>query len=397
MASKIDYTFDSTKETQAQYLARTQPSSTGTTSSGAGSDAFMTALSGKLMNQSDMISSANTGIEDKINQAIGGISKSTDSSSKAIESSYNRQIGYTQDQGQNSITGAMDSRGGFATNIVALRSLVQTTDKNVNDLEQRKQELILQNDSAGAAKIADLQMQGLQFKQTAMQQTFTNLLGMANFGLSAQQQQTQKEQFNKSYAFQESQAMSDIALNYGLSVQPGETLQSMYSRATKDMGANSPAALAIKTAQSQITSNNASTAKAYADMAANKPLDPTLIAALGQEYISNPQAVLGAVKTTEQLGQVLKSAAVVQSNNIGIAIQQDKSAGINKASAISKITNNANLQPYQMKDALDQIEKAYGADSAQPVQRTSLPRIAEGTYKGINSAGGGLFDFFTKY
>lgn len=370
------YNFDSTQETSAQYLARTQGAAPGSSSNPPAADPFVTAIQNKLMGQSDLISSANTGIEDKINSAIGGLKNSATLSDQATTLDFNRQIQDATDNGATAITQGRERQGGFATNVTALRELVQTTDKNLNDLESRKQSAILQNDSATASKISDLQMQALQFQQQAQQQTFSNLLGMANFGLSAQQQQTQKEQFDKSFGLQQDQAMSQIALQYGLKINPGETLQSLYSRATKDMGANSPAALAIRTAQSQITANNASAAKALSDAAANKPLDDASLTALGNQYLTNPQAVLGAVKTTEQLGQILQYAGKAQSNNVGIAIKQDKSVGISKASAVTKITNNQNLSPTQQADAINQIESIYGSDSSQPLSDNTLPALA---------------------
>lgn len=356
---------------------------------------FTQQLQQKLLGQSGIISSDSTQLESKINAAITNVNKSADASGQAITSNYNRQEDYAKTAGANQLTSAQEAQRGFATNTAALKQLTDNTTKQVNDLEQRKQELILQGEASAASQVSQLQMQAIQFHQQAQQQVFTNLLGMGNFGLQSQQVQNS----TNTQQLQQQQAMSDIALKYGLTPGPNETLQSLYSRATTDMGANSPAALAIKQAQSQIQTNNAQTAKAYADIETNKnnPLDAASITALGAEWNRNPANILQTVKNSGQLGQIVQAAATQQSSNMTIAINQDKTAGIDKATAIQKLTSNSNLSASQQADGLAKIEATYGPDSEQPAQGSpaTLPGIASGYNNLFKNVDAGLINFLS--
>lgn len=192
-----------------------------------GSDVFMQELQKRLISQSDMISSANTNIEEKINKAIGGITTANEASKAAITSQYDRQIGYTAEKQNNAITASLERGVGMQTTDVAYRAMAKEADQNLKDLEQRKQELILQGDAASASKIADLQIQTLDFKTKSMQQTFSNLLSLSNFGL----QMGQEKRAQRAQSFQEQSALSNIALQYGVKVNPGDTLDSVVNRA----------------------------------------------------------------------------------------------------------------------------------------------------------------------
>lgn len=123
-----------------------------------------------------IVSSANADIETSISNAIGGIKTATEKSNQALESSFNREISDTERKASESITAGRAAGSGGVLNLAALRSLTETTDKSLKDLEQRKQELILQNDANGASKIADLQFKAIEFRQKAQQDFFSNLM-----------------------------------------------------------------------------------------------------------------------------------------------------------------------------------------------------------------------------
>lgn len=202
-------------------------SSSSNNNSNSSGDSFMKAIQEKLLGQSSVISSTNSQLESRLNAAISGVGKARDATDKSIESQYGREADFQSGQGSLAIQGQLEGRVGFATQMVAFRNLVDTTDKSLKDLEQRKNELILQNDATAASKIADLQFQALDFQQKAQQQTFSNLLGMANFGIANQQEKRLAE----AQTFTEKKAMSDIALQYGLDVKDGDTIDTMTSKA----------------------------------------------------------------------------------------------------------------------------------------------------------------------
>lgn len=150
-----------------------------------GSDSFMEALKQKLIGQSGAISSEDTSIEKKIQDAIRATNDSNEASAAAITSAYDREIGYTQETGQRNVSQFSEGRSGFATSMAALREVIGTTDKHVKDLEQRKQELILQGNATAASQVSGLIMKELEFEQQARIQTFSNMLNIGNFALKA--------------------------------------------------------------------------------------------------------------------------------------------------------------------------------------------------------------------
>lgn len=221
-------------------------------------DAFLSAIQAKLMEQTGVISSTNSKLESRISAAIAGVNQARDATGQAIESQYNREADFQSGQAALGIQNQLEGRVGFATQMVAFRNLVETTDKSLKDLEQRKQELLLQNDAQAAAQVSQLQMKALEFQQQAQQQTFSNLLGIANFGL----QSAQEKRLNDQNTLAEKKAMSDIALQYGLEIKPGETIDSITSKAMVFASDEQKARLAKL--NSEIKYTNAQTAKILA-------------------------------------------------------------------------------------------------------------------------------------
>ncbi len=225
------------------------------TGGSSGTD-FLKAIQEKLLGQSGVISSTNSDLQTKLESAIQGVQTGADKSNQKIESEYGRERSYMEGTANESFLAGRAAGSGGVLNMAALRSLTETTDKSLKDLEQRKQELILTNDAAAATKISELQIKSLEFRQNAQQQVFSNLLGIANLGVqSAAEQRLAQQQ-----TFTEKQAVSNIALQYGLKVLPGDTLDSVTSRAMVFASDEQKARLA--NLQSQTRKNNAEAAKA---------------------------------------------------------------------------------------------------------------------------------------
>lgn len=353
------------------------PADTGV-SSDLSKDPFISTLRDTLTSQSGAISSADSNIESKINEAIAGVSKSNEASKAATASAFNRNIGYQQDKNISSEATFTESQRGFATNTAAFRSLVDYNRKAINDLEQRKQELLMQGDSAAASKIADLTLSKLDFENKAAQQTFTNLLSLGSFSL----QQKGVEQAAKAQNFTESQAISGIALKYGIAVEAGDTIDTITKKAAPFASAEEK--LAMDATRATINEKNASAAKALSDLKANTPLDATSLEALARAYISNPGAVSGVVKTTAQLGQILSKVGEVTMADLNKQIETNKANGGSKSDDINAVNKNTNLSPQQKADALTKIEAVYGPDSEQKTTSGGLPEftgnVAKGTY-----------------
>lgn len=217
---------------------------------------FMNKIQSQLLNQSGIISSSNTNLESKLQNAISGIKSSAESSNAATQSQFEREAqGILETGNEAQLAGRAAGQGGIM-NIAALRELTGTTDKNLKDLAQRKQELILQNNAAAASKVAEMELKTLEFKQQAEQQVFSNLLGMSNFATQIQQE----SRLSKAQTFNERQALSSVALQYGLDVKHGDTLETIITRAAPL--ASKEQQLKLAKLQSDINLNNVNAAKA---------------------------------------------------------------------------------------------------------------------------------------
>ena len=236
---------------------------------GGESSDFLKAIQEKLLGQSGVISSTNSTLETRINDAISGVKTAAEKTNLATESAYGRELGYQQQQAGEAITAGRAAGSGGILNMAALRSLTETTDKSLKDLEQRKQELILQNDAAAASKISDLQLKALEFQQQAQQQTFSNLLGMANLGVQLETE----ARLAKTQTFTETQAVNSVALEYGLN-PTGKTLDQITKEAMFFASDDRKAKLAQQAADLAYT--KAQTVKAMQGEPISKYNDSTL-------------------------------------------------------------------------------------------------------------------------
>lgn len=372
--------------------------------SAAGNDPFLTALQGKLMSQSDLISSSNTGIEDKINEAIKGVNSANASSAAALDSSFGREFDFRVANAEFARTGAMDSRTGYATNNAFIRNLDLNTEKSLKDLDQRKQELILQGDAAAASKISELQLKGLEFKQQAEQQAFSNLLALGGFGIQQkqldqgqQQIDNQKSQFETTTAlaerkqnFDEKSAISSIALQYGVTVGPDDTIETIVTKAAPFASAKQQ--LELEQIRASISASKATVAKAYADMNENKALDAASLEALARTYQNNPNAVLGVVKTTAQLGQILgKVGEISYSDNKGL-IDGFAKDGTPLKTVVENLSSSTSLSPDQKAQLIDYANTAY-KDVPQYTPGVTLGGIGRGVWSAKTNAENALANF----
>jgi hypothetical protein len=218
----------------AKELGVTIPTETTTTptapvtSSNTSQDAFSKALESKILAQSEIVSSLDTGVEQTYADAIKNLEGAASANTERVTSEFDRQIGYRQTTGGYQTTQEVEARRGFATSRTALMALDTEIQKDIKDLEQRKQELILTGESEVASQISQLMIDKLKFKADAQQKYFNNLLGMGSFAqgqaqiaenkrqfnenqiLDTKKFEEDKRQFGETYALQQQQAALDV-------------------------------------------------------------------------------------------------------------------------------------------------------------------------------------------
>ena len=352
-------------------------------------DPFIDKLQSTLLSQSSMVSSSNSGIDEKINKAISSTQESAVSSAAAITSSANRQIGDVQTAGQTKVNTAFESQRGFATNNALIQQINDQTNKDVKDLDMRKQELIMQGNATAASKVSDLQIASLQFKQQSQQQAFTNLLALGNFGLQAKESKL-KERAQKT---QEGQFMAQIGLQYGVQVNDGDTIETITARAAPF--ASTKQKLELDKMRADIANSNAQRAKAFSDIAENRTLDSGSIDAIANAYLTKGDAVLGTIKNSSTLSQVINRAAIIQQANYKSSAAQDKDAGVSKNDSISGIQNNQAMTAVEKAQALKAVEDVYGKTQERPTNKFTLPNIAQESARGTLNLSASVLEFLT--
>ena len=346
-------------------------------------DPIVTALQDRLTAQSEAVSSASSGVEKAISGAIESTREGTRFESARIESEFGRAIGFEAGTGRDRVQNFVESRGGFATQLTGLRRLVETTDKNLNDLEQRKQELILQNNSLGAAKISELQIKELEFKQKSEQQVFENLLAESSFGLQAATFEEGKKQFDLTFehegekfqlqkdqqSFTEQSAIGAIALEFGLQAKENDTISDIINRAQATGIVDERRAAELRQIEASINASNAQAAKALRKDPSERAFDPLTAEILAKAYISGDTTFLAGLKTNEQYAAVIGRVDELQTE---------------EKSGLEEVAANASSE----RDFLDTIDKMTAG--APKAEADRILRVAAGVAANTTFSGDGL-------
>lgn len=303
---------------------------------------FTDELQKRLLAQSDIISSAQTGLESKIGEAITGVKTAREAGAARIESAFGRERGVLETRATEAErTLGRAQRGiGIQTQFSALTKLRETTDKDLKDLEQRKQELILQGEATAAGEIAKLQLKSLEFQQTSQQQVFTNLLAGGQFGL----QQRQEARLQAAQSQQEKASIADIALEFGLEITEGETLDSITAKARPFASADR--LRAIERDAAEVRRINAEATKALDGD--SDTTDPAVIAIIAEAANNNP-AVLGTLRDPEQTALVVNEMTRLNqprdfdSEELQDSAQSLFNAGLSFQEAIGTIAADARI------------------------------------------------------
>jgi len=218
---------------QSKALANVNQAFGGVVSTG---NPIQDALEKKVLGNSGIVSSAKTGV-DKVVEGIQAGKQvgenrilSDFKASKDVLQSRSAEAEKIQRRRQNGI--------GINTQFTALAKLRETTDKNLKDLVQRKEDALLANDTNAAQQIGQLELQAIQFQQQAEQQAFSNMFNIAQLQLEDRRDERIGKQFNQTFSLQKQQfnfnqqgKIADIATQFGLTVDPGETLDSITNKA----------------------------------------------------------------------------------------------------------------------------------------------------------------------
>jgi len=199
--------------------------------------ALLNKLIEKAFSDSDIVSSATTGTEQAINDAKASTIAAQEAGASKIESQFDSKIEDIEESGAKSMTSAREAQRGFGTNMAALKQLQDSTDKQVKDYEEMKQEALLSNNTQYASQLSSLQLQALEYKQEAQQQSFSNMMQIIGLGVQVQSEERAANQFTQNLTLQRDQIesskqseMLSFATSAGIQMNPGETYESLSKR-----------------------------------------------------------------------------------------------------------------------------------------------------------------------
>jgi hypothetical protein len=239
----------------------------------------------RLLEGSSAISSETGALEKTISDSISSVKQGQAATESRITSDFKSERNYLTNQGEASATTALEGRQGFGTQLAAMRMLTETTDKTLRDLDVRKQDALLANDSAAAQRISDLQLKEYEYRQKAKQDMFNNLISVGNYSLNKSTFEAGREEEAKRFGlakraqkftetqgertmslaeraqdFGESEAMANIALEYGVTLQEGDTLDTVAAKAAPF--ASEKQKLSLEQIRAEISAAKATTARA---------------------------------------------------------------------------------------------------------------------------------------
>tara|TARA_R100001086_G_C11848217_1_gene261026 strand:- start:13755 stop:15035 length:1281 start_codon:yes stop_codon:yes gene_type:complete len=315
---------------------RTNSAPTVSESSGTQSNALIDALTERLTQQGQGIStSSSSNLQQLISATISETQRAGELSRQRIQSERERELAFARGQAGATITGALEERTGYATQVVAINNLAETTEKSVRDLDKRYQEAIMANDAATAQRVADLQMQKLEFLNQQEQQFYDNLFSLANLQESAASREQQAAQFNRRLTSEEQRferqlgfdldmferqssrdernRLLEIAAEYGVNVGPNETIESMIAKVSPFVDERRQ--LELQSIRADINASNARAAEALSRTRDGEDFDPTHIEAYALAYLQGDTALMVGLEEMGQAGPVLQRVQAIRNES----------------------------------------------------------------------------------
>jgi hypothetical protein len=340
-----------------------------------------------LQNEAGSVTSSDDTIDASFSRAIAGQKEAALANQQSVESQFGRESVYLLDNLTQQRSSILEAGRGGATGSYGLQIVDREIEKSLRDLEQRKSELVLQGNAAAANEISKLEVQQLQFRQQAQQQTFSNLLQLGGIGLQYRSQ-TLAEQ---AQGFQERSAMAGIALEYGLTIQPGETIDSLITRAsglaTEDRKLQLDKTRAeIANLRAQASFTQAQAQRAIED----NRTDDTTITAMALAADRNQQLLL-AITNPHQRALVENKLSEIRQNSVVQNAADLMATGMSYEDAYTQIINDPFTNDIAAASAA--LKKAY--EIKKDIERASLAghtsKVLELNKGVLNSIGNYVF------
>lgn len=294
-------TVDQTVARAKSMVAGFKPGTPPPTTSGMSSDfssSIIAELEKRMMGSGSGVSSRDSGVQKTIQDAIKAQQGVQESAAGRIQTDYEYEKQFMLSGAESSYNTATESGRGFATQLAALNKLTENTNKNLRDLDQRKQDALTANDAQTAARIADLQLKAIEFQQQSEQQFYSNAFSLMGLDLQSRAQDRAGREFAAKMEFDREQRaidrqdnMARIAAQYGVEMTGDDTYETLSAKIAK-----------IADEERRISATKA--LDGLKDEEQNLVYDDILSSSISKGMTAQ-EAALSVVKTMREAGQLL--------------------------------------------------------------------------------------------
>jgi hypothetical protein len=238
----------------------TSPAPTGGATPEVGDDPLLKSLTDRVMGQADIVRSGTDRISDAFETAREEIIEGKESTKEATGLQFEALRDTAEDVSRTEQQAFTESRRGFATNTAVLRDLKDSAQKRIDDLTKMEQEAYAKGNAEAAEKLASLRLQEIEYTMDAEQQIYNNMIQEMTLGLqlkegqrSEQRLQMERQQLLQDevrIATEKRMFMAQISSQHGVSLEEGDTLESLLTRVSeKDLSPREQAEIDLLYAQ----------------------------------------------------------------------------------------------------------------------------------------------------
>lgn len=263
------------------------------------------------------------------------------------EMTFQNEADTLTQQGLLARQGMRESRG-LASAMSQFQVFDDTINKQMNNLKLIKEDALRAADMDYYTRVSQAEMNLIETQVKATDSMFQKLFGIA--GISQQQQSFQLAQ--RAQKFNEQEKLGSIALEYGLDLRPGETIDQVITRAMPL--ASEQKRLELNKLRAEINAENARAAQINYEIKSAKNKDAYL-SNLSEENIAlqlqrgmSYTDLVGEKPTNEHLTRVNNAYTKVKLGGINAEVSSIKKEGVSRDQAFKAANESLTAQGIQL-------------------------------------------------
>ncbi len=328
----------------------------------------------QLQSQSGVVSSSDADIQTQYQGAIDQLKTAGAADQVAIENKYNPLIANQQIKGQQNLEGGLETNHGYGLNAALLQTINKQSDDDMQSLIEERDSAMATGQADTAKSISDLMVKALQDKASNTQKVFDNLLNIASFGETAKKNAADIA----NQQFTQQSTMTTLAAQYGITVDPGETMQTLANKIAPVATKEENAKMNLEVAQTYEAHANGLKAVADAN-AANTKTEPAKLQSIadsiniyGGIHSQGGQALLASLKNASDQADVISLASQAQAKKTVVSSYVDNGVPIDTARAdLLKQFNAGTISSSELTFLNAALPEAYKNAPATPAQQPS--------------------------